>query len=182
MSEDRTKKIREKNYHTPPSDDFKDVLISTGSIVAECSYCERVYFCNPKFTSFEYDIDEYENYLKSAKEEPDKYIEVFEDGISCGWIDNVEGPLNCKCNIFGRYELFLVNERDKIITFFKNTVVKEFEKAKKSKELFEELSGEKLTSNRRRVILVKDKGKGKFRQIENRSRIYGEQKNGKERV
>ena len=101
-------------YDQPPSKEFLSALVSTGSCVETCDFCDRTFF----FPEGHYDWDEgeLERLKKNAKRNPDKYIEVG-GWISSGHIDGkcfVEG---CPCNAVVRYESWLWSTRYLIQSF-----------------------------------------------------------------
>jgi len=103
-----------------PSDDFKEAVTNSGSVAIDCELCGRTYFCSEMLhTGDSEDAKHYENLLKKAKEEPDKYIEL-SDYISWGTIDGKQAVIDCKCHELTKYENIIWAHRFIIANYLQN--------------------------------------------------------------
>ena len=123
MSKEEKKKVfsaREASW------EFIESFPGHGSLVQTCEGCERTYFSNKECTFFEYEEGEYEYLVKMAEENPDSYIEIYEDGVNSITIDNCSLVIGCDCNKIGRYESFIRSFQDEIVSFYKKIITEKF--------------------------------------------------------
>ena len=101
-----------------PSKEFTDAIRHAGSLVITCEFCGRTYFCT--WGHGDYEKGELEELKKQAEEEPDKYIEVFDDdAASWGHIDGKQFVIGCPCNGARKYEDWILSHRYIIAEYFK---------------------------------------------------------------
>lgn len=98
----------------PPSEEFWDAVISAGSIVVNCEFCDRVHFVSEG----EFDEGELEGLREKAKKHPEKYIENgTTDSIRWGYIDGKQAVYDCPCNGARRFEDFIWNHRQMVVSY-----------------------------------------------------------------
>jgi hypothetical protein len=125
----------------PPSEEFIQSIIHSGSIDVDCELCGRYHFGNDKVAiDEEYGDGEFEKLIKKQEENPDKFVfHHDEDMVRWGTIDGKQAVANCICNQLSKYENFIWNNRDLIINYLADRIKRKFEKAKEEKGLIEKV-------------------------------------------
>lgn len=127
-----------KKNKKEPSREMVDAVIEGGGYIAEeCGFCgvtsfisrdNSVHFC---FEDEEEKKEIYDNLEKQAKENPEKFHEIFDDDyISYGYIDNRMFVERCPCNVLRNYEDFILEN----IGIIKKYVINKEAKLKKEYE------------------------------------------------
>lgn len=99
-----------------PSEEFLEAISDrVGSIRGECEFCGVTYFDG---TSGHFDAGELEGLLKSAKEQPEKFVE-WTSGPSFARIDGRQYVYGCPCNAPRTYEDWIWNHRWQISQYLK---------------------------------------------------------------
>jgi hypothetical protein len=80
----------------PPSEQLLDAMCDSSSLVIMCEYCGRTYFGSP--SQGDYNEGEYDDLVKRAEEEPDKYVETY-DFTRWGYIDGKQAVIECVCGL-----------------------------------------------------------------------------------
>lgn len=95
------------------SDEFFDALHHDGSICRDCQ-CGRTHFA-----SWEggFEPGELEELRAKAEQQPDKYIEHSNDGISIAHLNGKEFVYECPCEGLVPYEKFVWNHREEILDY-----------------------------------------------------------------
>lgn len=97
----------------PPSETFLDVLIGSGSCVADCGFCGRVHF---DYNGDNMEPGELEGLERKQKADPDKYCG--HDGtVRFGYLSGKQFVADCPCNEATLYEKFIWNHRYLILEF-----------------------------------------------------------------
>ena len=122
-----------------PSEDFKRVVLDSGSVSIECELCGRVYFTPEMQNVSKEDAEHYENCVKLSKENPDKYIEVHGGNIPWGIIDGKQAVIDCKCNKLSEHERYIWNNRGIIARYLKARSEREKQEKIKQAETLEKV-------------------------------------------
>lgn len=126
-----------------PSEEFLEAFgDGVASVVVTCDFCGRVYFATNDGGDFE--KGELEHYRESAKEEPDKYIEV--DGFTSRvGVDGKCYAWGCKCNKVRLHEDWVWANRRKILKYLKERMEQRAKEVQmESETLFKTLIAVKL--------------------------------------
>lgn len=111
----------------PTSEEFWDAVISAGSIVISCEFCDRVHFVSEGA----YDEGELEELREKAKKNPNKYIENgITDSIRWGHIDGKQAVYDCPCNGAKRFEDLIWHHRDMIVQYLTTRMEDRLKRAK----------------------------------------------------
>jgi len=112
--------MSEVKENVPPSAEFVNAFIHSGSLVISCELCGREHFaCYEKGW---YEEGELERLRKKAAENPDKYIEDdSSDSIGWGTIAGKQFVWDCPClpETMRRYEDFVVECRYAILKYLR---------------------------------------------------------------
>jgi len=96
---------------------FMDLVCQGGTPSADCQFCGRMHFASGS-GSCEPD-ESIENLRKAAADYPDKYCESTDDAIAIGLLDGCQFVWNCPCCKIRKYEDFIWNHRELIVSYIK---------------------------------------------------------------
>lgn len=120
----------------PPSEEFWDAVISAGSIVINCEFCDRVHFVSDG----PYDEGELEELRESAKKNPKKYIENgITDSIRWGYINGKQAVYDCPCHGARSYEDFILHHQDMIVSYLSRRAKLRLEEAQRDTDALKKL-------------------------------------------
>lgn len=108
---------------------FMDMVCNAGAPTIDCELCGRTHFATGS-QSCE-DPDEIEKLRALAKKNPNGYCESDDDGISSGTLNGMQVVFDCPCHLLRKYEDFIWNERQLIVSYIKARTAKELDAASK---------------------------------------------------
>lgn len=114
------------------SDDFWAAFCDNGGLVRTCM-CGRTVFADSERAG-DWEEGELEDLRAKATAQPDKYVAIGEDGVSQCSIGIVWG---CPCGMAGRYENFLIEYEQEILTYYRRTIPERKKRADADMRLLE---------------------------------------------
>ena len=129
-----------KENPRPPSSEFMDVLINSGSPVRDCDFCERTHFVDPQ-PGIDWEEGEYEDLMEKHHENPDKYIHHGNaTDVHWGTLNGQQYVDGCPCNSARAYEDFIWSHRHLIAGYIQKRVETERKAMQEDSELAQKIS------------------------------------------
>lgn len=125
---------RSKDVANEPSDEFVEAYRYGGSPDFECD-CGRTHFAadNDWFTDEEDGEKHLESLLEMSIKYPEQYHPDYEsDYVNYTDINGKQFVVGCPCNGLYRYEEFIVENEEKILSFLRKKAERELEEATKA--------------------------------------------------
>lgn len=107
------------------SEEFWNAVISAGTAIVTCEFCQREHFAGEPWPVEPGEIfPTYEEMCAKAEAEPDKYVQQEGSSASWGYIDGKQAPYACPCSGADKYEEWILRHRYLILNFLSNRAYK----------------------------------------------------------
>ena len=100
-----------------PSEDFQSVICCAATGIIKCEFCDRVHFA--PYTDLDVDRDEIRELIEKSKTDPRHYVLNPDDAIAWGHLDNRQFVYGCPCRAAARYERFILEHKEMIISYLR---------------------------------------------------------------
>ena len=123
-----------------PSEEFEHAVCLEALTVIDCQLCGRVHFaCGPNHG--DYEPGELDRLLAKQSKEPEKYVgDAQSDSIGWGLIDGKQAVFACPCRKLRRYEDWIWDHREIIVTYLRARTLRDLKIARHEAEQAEQLN------------------------------------------
>lgn len=96
------------------TNEFLEAFIVGGGSVGECDFCGNVFYSTTNLEQEELDVYEEQRLKKPLKYHPEPY-----DSIEFYVVEGRRYPYGCSCNSLDKYEQFIWEHKEQILTYIR---------------------------------------------------------------